>query len=895
MHTPEFTPGQRYVSEAEPELGIGILISHDKRSLNLHFPLGEATRCYSRASAPIQRVVHKPGDQVKTVEGVDFTVESVITEQGLLVYCGNGETVPETGLSMDMGFSLPQEKLMAGMGGNPRDFALRREILEARAKSQGMPCRGFLGGRLDLIPHQFYIAQEVCRRHAPRVMLSDETGLGKTIEACLIVHHLLVTHQISRVLIIVPDALVHQWFVELFRKFNLSFHIFNQETPCTDPDENPFLDAQHGIIAQSLLQGDTPHGAQILAAGWDLVIMDEAHHILDNTTFFRYMQALSRETQGLLLLSATPEQMGVEPHFAQLSLLDPDRYYDIDAYRAEAETYGETAKEVDTLLKKGEDPSLLLDTYGPGRVIFRNTRAAIKGFPGRIPHLIPLEATPGLLKQLVKEQEDSTSIKAGHLANDPRMDCLVELSKSIAPAKILVICSTKEKAAAVEAALESKIAIETTRFDETMSLMQRDRAAAWFAREDGARLLICSEIGSEGRNFQFVHHLFLFDLPQNPELLEQRIGRVDRIGQKNDIHIHVPHVKGSTQEILARWYHEGVDLFSHNVNGLHAVFSAFGNTITAMTERVAKGEAIPKKELDTLVGSTKDHCRKLDKKLGQGKNRLLELNSYKAAPAMALIEEVRNQDDAPGLRDLMTQLFDHYLFSLEPVDDSLYSLTAETTPDDAFPALPRDARFCTFDRGAAIAREDIAFFNWDHPFVAQVMDFFLTHGTGDCAVARMDGEPGLIMEAIFLVEAQGGRDLNVDRFLPATPVRIVVDHLGRNLSQAFDPEEMESRLEPDNPSWVKEMFEVTRELVPDLLDKCKSLAQTQAKSMKDGAINEMEQTLGTELKRLAALKEKNPNIRDEEIQSLAGNWQALKEAMDQADLRLDSLRLIRCE
>ena len=895
MHTPIFAPGQRYVSEAEPELGIGILISQDKRSINLHFPGSESTRCYSKGSAPIQRVAHKPGDTLRTEDGKEWVVDGVQEEDGLLTYACQGQEIVETTLSLDMGFSLPQEKLMAGLAGESKAFGLRRDILEARARQQKSPTRGFLGGRLDLIPHQYYIAGEVCGRHAPRVMLSDETGLGKTIEACLIAHHLLVTHQISRILIIVPDALVHQWFVELYRKFNLSFHIFNQETPCTDPNENPFFDAQHGIIAQSLLQGDTPHGAQILTAGWDLVIMDEAHHILDHQGFYLYMQALARETQGLLLLSATPEQMGVEPHFAQLSLLDPDRYYDLDAYVKESKTYGETARQVEALMEDGEDPSLLLDAYGPGRVIFRNTRAAIQGFPVRLPQLLPLEGSPAQRKALAKEFHAPEKVTAKSLEKDPRTACLWELSKTIAPEKILVICSTKEKAAALDQALEAHGSIETARFDETMTLMQRDRAAAWFAREDGARLLICSEIGSEGRNFQFVHHLFLFDLPLNPELLEQRIGRVDRIGQKHDIHIHVPFVKDSAQEILARWYHDGVDLFRHNVNGLHALFTAFHDRITQAIDQVQAGKSISPKALDELIDHTRSHCRKLDKELGRGKNILLELNSFKEEPARNLIQAIRDRDAHAELKEIMTRVMDHYLFSLDAVDEHLHGLTAETTPDDAFPALPQNARVFTFDRATAIAREDIAFFNWDHPFVSQVMEFYLTHGSGDCAVARMDGEPGVFMEAIFLMDIPGAQDLNADRFLPATPVRVVVDHLGRNLSDALPPQDLEPKLSPDNPAWVKQMFEVTRELIPDLLDNCKALAQNRAAELKTTAIQEMEQTLGTELKRLVTLKEKNPNIRDEEIQSMAEQWQALKEKMDQADLRLDSLRLIRCE
>ena len=110
---------------------------------------------------------------------------------------------------------------------------------------------------------------------------------------------------------------------------------------------------------------------------------------------------------------------------------------------------------------------------------------------------------------------------------------------------MLLICRTQRKAAAIEAALQAAHDDSRWRaFHEGLTLVQRDRGAAWFADPDGARLLICSEIGSEGRNFQFAHHLVLFDLPLDPALLEQRIGRLDRIGQHDEIQVHVPFVAG---------------------------------------------------------------------------------------------------------------------------------------------------------------------------------------------------------------------------------------------------------------------------------------------------------------------------------------------------------------
>src|SRR5690606_5496292 len=128
---------------------------------------------------------------------------------------------------------------------------------------------------------------------------------------------------------------------------------------------------------------------------------------------------------------------------------------------------------------------------------------------------------------------------------------------------------------ALEAAIKERFNLNLALFHEGLPLVQRDRQAAWFAEPDGAQLLICSEIGSEGRNFQFAHHLVLFDLPLNPGLVEQRVGRLDRIGQTETIRIHVPFVAGSAEACVARWYHEGLDAFARPLHGGNEYEQAF--------------------------------------------------------------------------------------------------------------------------------------------------------------------------------------------------------------------------------------------------------------------------------------------------------------------------------
>ncbi|WP_257252317.1 helicase-related protein, partial [Endozoicomonas sp. SESOKO3] len=219
----------------------------------------------------------------------------------------------------------------------------------------------------------------------------------------------------------------------------------------------------------------------------------------------------------------------------------------------------------------------LLDRHGTGRVLFRNTRAAVGGFPGRVvqgyaqklPELyqIAQEEETEVRGSLYPELAYQSHIRVNDMDPwwkvDPRIDWLINLLKLLKKQKVLVICANANTALDLEDALRILSGIPTAVFHENMTIVERDRAAAWFADEEyGAQVLVCSEIGSEGRNFQFAHHLVLFDLPAHPDLLEQRIGRLDRIGQTETIKIHVPYIEGTGQELIFHWYDQGLNAFA---------------------------------------------------------------------------------------------------------------------------------------------------------------------------------------------------------------------------------------------------------------------------------------------------------------------------------------------
>src|SRR5204863_1490352 len=233
-----------------------------------------------------------------------------------------------------------------------------------------------------------------------------------------------------------------------------------------------------------------------------------------------------------------------------------------------------------------------------------------------------------------------------------RIEWLAALLRDLDPHKILLICRPQAMVAAIDVSLRQRIKnLKAAVFHEGLSLVQRDRNAAWFAEKGGARILICSEIGSEGRNFQFAHHLVLFDLPLDPELLEQRIGRLDRIGQKSEIEVHVPYVVGSSHEVLVRWYQEGLNAFEKNLQGGAELLDRFGARLYDLAQRFSKGSKSSRVELDRLIEETRVAHREITERLQSGRDRLLELNSFRPEAAAAVVAEIRNRDEDRSLDD----------------------------------------------------------------------------------------------------------------------------------------------------------------------------------------------------------------------------------------------------
>lgn len=941
MSDSEFIVGQRWVSNSEAELGLGVIREVSGRHIEVFFPATEETRFYAANNAPLSRVIYSVGEQVKTQAQQSFTISAVQAFNGCYIYQGDSSegddvSIHEMDLDSRVHFNKPQDRLFAGQVDKNNKFELRAKTLAHQHLLLSSPVYGLLGGRVQFLPHQLYIAQNISQRYAPRVLLADEVGLGKTIEAGLILHRQLLTGQVRRALIVVPDALLHQWLVEMLRRFNLSFTLIDKarhEALAEQDEGNPFDSAQLVLCGLSDLVENTAMQTDVTATDWDMMIVDEAHHLFwqqDNASAeYQLIETLAAQVPSLLLLTATPEQLGIDSHFARLRLLDPDRFHDLESFKQQEEAYqpvselielldAETAFEqvqteaIQTRLAQYLDTDLmaqlkqqesfdqasqtairqLLDRHGTGRVLFRNTRDVVAGFPERILNTYPL-AVPEPLQHIQEPLLLPENLLGENwLQTDSRVAWLVAFLKQHRQDKVLVICAQADTAMDLETMLRLHHGVRSAVFHEDMSLVNRDRAAAFFAEdEEGAQCLVCSEIGSEGRNFQFCHHLVLFDLPTNPDLLEQRIGRLDRIGQHHSVHIHVPYYQHSAQEVLLNWYHDGMNAFER-------VFAA-GQIVSAETDAMLQmclQNSTDDKAQATLISTTKHIVETTLAALQSGRNRLLERNSFDVESAQQVVAELEDATRALELADYMDDVFD--AFGVDQQAHSADSIIIEPGTHmlyDQFPALPEDGLTATYQRHRALSREDMAFLSWEHPMVTGAMDLVTSSDLGNSAFCTLETNAfkagTLLLEALFVVNCVSGRQLQTSRFIADSHLRLVVDEQGRQ-HQEILPEQQFNKLAGRIPrATAQELIRHARSQITGLIAHAEKAVIEPQQQIRDKALKAMQAELEAEQQRLQALAKVNPTIRQQEVDFLAQRRTQLTDSIQSAELRLDAVRV----
>lgn len=913
MH--QFAIGQRWLSDTETELGLGVLIDVDERSVSILFPKSDETRVYARNNAPLSRIVFNIKDELQDQEGTKWLVESFEDRHGVVRYnvirtledgTEERKALNETRVGAHIQLSKPLDRLLASQVDYKEWYDLRIEALMMQANMKSSPLRGMIGARVGLIPHQLYIAHEVGQRFAPRVLLADEVGLGKTIEAGLIIHQQLKTGRSERILILVPDSLQYQWMIEMRRRFNLQFSLFDLTRTASikehDPDLNPFLTEQCIIASVDLMVDHDDLREQALEAGFDLLVVDEAHHLMwseeeGGNDRYDLVEELAEKTPGVLLLTATPEQLGVESHFARLRLLDPQRFSSLNRFLDEEEQYHHTAKIAEVLMSDlplepahlaaiegllghsiQDEPEQrfraiheLLDRHGTGRILFRNTREAIQGFPGRDCQPVALPAPANWSKDgKLREQmwPEEAQLDGTWMEHDPRVMWLMEMLRTeLKHKKVLLIARSGPVVEALENVLRLHAGIRTAMFHEGMSLLERDQAAAYFAEDSyGAQILLCSEIGSEGRNFQFASDLILFDLPANPDVLEQRIGRLDRIGQENRIQIHVPYLAGTAQERMFRWYNEGLNIFS---NISPAAQTLQENFIAKLKDCLLSDLG---QQFEDLLEEVSVQREALEAELQEGRDRLLEYNSCRPIVAQEIVQALEDYDDNTTLPMFMKR----FMASTNIDFDEQSNGTVIIKPTDQMQvqglSLDEEGMTATFYRDQAQVREDAQYLTLEHPFTESVMEMINTQSFGSTNVALLKSnalkQGSLLLEVWFKVDVIAPKALNLPSSLPQQLIRVLLSETGQDLSAKIDPSILKPYLHHLDSNSCRQVVKARRDVIEQRYAQALDLAKTALPNFKQQAKEVYGNKWQYEIDRLTYLKQFNPSIREDEIARL---------------------------
>jgi superfamily II DNA or RNA helicase len=487
-----------------------------------------------------------------------------------------------------------------------RWFAIRQQLdhLNLAQGFDELLCLPHLTG-VDLLDHQIETLRKVLKQFRGRVLLADEVGLGKTIEACMALKEYALRRMAEHVLILTPAPLVGQWREELETKFAMPFAATH------DPlfREEPARFWKEPRIIASIAAARRPaHAASLAERAFDLVIVDEAHHLRDRTSqSFKLVDSLNK--RFLLLLSATPVQNDLVELYNLLTLLKPGIFKTEAEFRRAYMAPGEKRKPANADRLR----ALMRDA------MIRNTRAAVAlKLPRRHAATIRLDATAPEREAYAALAEAARSLAASdrrarlsvqHLlasaGSSPKAAAAAAARLASrhpeAPAWPLLAAQWEEiGCSAKDAALMDLIArnpgekvlvfverretldhlatilgdagIVFARFEGSLSGPQKDAAIAAFRGE--AQVLLCTQSGGEGRNIQFCNTLVNFDVPLNPMAIEQRIGRIDRIGQKREVFVFNLVTRGTIEEEALTLLDEKIAMFELVVGEAGAILGS---------------------------------------------------------------------------------------------------------------------------------------------------------------------------------------------------------------------------------------------------------------------------------------------------------------------------------
>ena len=608
----------------------------------------------------------------------------------------------------------------------PVDADILRDIGRVRAiRESGIG--SFLGGRVRLFPHQLYVAERATRStrtagerpgqstEPVRWLLADEVGLGKTIEACLILNRLVHTGQVERCLVVVPEALTVQWLGELWRKYHQVFTLLDGPRLADVARDfgagfNPFDVHRRVVIALETLVARPELTQQAVAAGIDLLVVDEAQRIRrprghPGDAGWRAVAPIAALGRHVLLLSATPLEDDAHGFFRLLQLLRPDDFPEAMSFE-------------DRLAQGTPLPPCTSSTR----------RSDIGGLPPRVG--IPIDLPGGgtdepaaraipALDPVARRNKLERTRRA--LVFDAALDWLVGNAPRWRDAKekSLVFVAERQTLEMLRTALSHRAQLATAVFHEELSAAQRDTQVVRFRDPGGPSLMISTEAGGEGRNFEFCRRLILFDLPWKPTVVEQRIGRLDRIGRRMPVEIVYFRPASGIGADVVRLF-ETLGVFREPLAGLEPQLAHVESALEAIA--LDPHASLTDERLEQIVAD----ARAARTRIREAAYQQLHRDPYRAEMAAGILARVPTDLDALTERAItggcarlgfrVEHLRGRRIFAIELGNEAVV---------DSLPGVAGGSAYVgTFDREEAVEDESIDFFASGHPLVEGVLAYF---------------------------------------------------------------------------------------------------------------------------------------------------------------------------
>ena len=975
-----FVKGQRWLSQTEPELGLGLVINTEIDRVTIHFPSTETTRVYTVENPPLTRVKFSVGDVLKTQDGKNFTVEGVEDAAGTVVYISKGKRIEESRLSDSLTFSKPFDRLLNAQVEEKQVYNLRHRALYRRFKTFRAPLRGLLNGRFTPRAHQLHVAVQATRLAHPRVLLADEPGLGKTVEAGLILQRLHTFGTARRVLLAAPEAMLPGLLTELTRRFAFAFHQLGAEDFEAKPAKkaapakksakaakaaptHPFAEAEPEegeeeerpdfwlATSLELLAGHRgKHAKEAAETAWDVVIIAGAetlHWSEDGgNPAWAAADLLARASTSLLLLSSEGPEADPKHHFGRLHLIDPDAFSSprkYSAHRKELEPLehavtkllGVTAcdRESDSLLKPLEpgDARLkelhklwkegreevrdqiidhLLDAHEAGRFVFRNTRDRIAGAPTCEVSFTTLEAKPevrdGLKEEFKHHGPRQDPGKGKPKAEPSAVDAAAAawLAGMVNPPppppppapgepppppppplpRVLVLTASRARAVAVEKALRNKV-------EGTVELVtDAPRADQGVA----PRVIVCGDDDLAGRTFPGLDLAVLWDTPLTLSEARRRMDVCEH-SFNGTLRLLLPVVADTPQEMTARWLHEGLHAFTTASAAQAEAHAEFAKAVHDVAKRIGvKHNPKLDDELKALVKKSASAVEAAQRRLDKHRDVFLEAVSNRTPSAEQAFSRMTSSDDDDSLDLFMNRTLETLGILVETKGPRVVFIKPNPESSFHFELVPKDGMTFAYHRAVACTREDAHFLTWDHPFVSQAIDRLLVTAIGNTAYVVWEDERAqiVLLEGIYLATPKSSAHDNlVARYMPPTPVRVVISHEFEDMSSEYTSEVVNKMVRNGRREWIRNNARPLHNILPGMMRNLNQRAEHRMRELAAKAGLQMETILNGDIARLRRLpetKRRKAEIRRIEEQ-IAGTRTLFSDPM----LVCDQLRLIR--